>query len=156
LCVDMRTDGRFAMALHVLTLVAHRDGDPVTSNYLSASVNTNPVIIRRLLLALQKAKLIKTAKGPRAGSRLSRSPARISLADIYRATKCSSSFGMPRKRPNDDCPVGHCIGPLLKQIFLSAQEALERELEKTSLSAVLTEVRDCASRKARGPRRSKV
>ena len=68
------------MAVHVLAVLAYKEGDRVTSSLLAGSVNTNPVIIRRLLLALQRAKLIDTSMGAGAGSRLSRSPARIDLA----------------------------------------------------------------------------
>src|SRR5690242_16563382 len=67
---SMRTSCRFAMAVHVLTVLAYKEGDRATSAFLAASVNTNPVIIRRLLLALQKAKLVDTSKGAGAGSRL--------------------------------------------------------------------------------------
>jgi DNA-binding IscR family transcriptional regulator len=96
----MRTNGRFAMAVHILAVLAYKAGDPVSSEFLSASVNTNPVIIRRLLLALQEARLIETRKGPGAGSRLSRSAARINLAEVYRAVNDSEPFGLPRRRPN--------------------------------------------------------
>ena len=48
------------MAVHVLAVLAYKEGDPVTSAMLAGSINTNPVIIRRLLLALQRAKLVET------------------------------------------------------------------------------------------------
>ena len=67
------------MAVHVLAVLAYKEGDRVTSALLAGSVNTNPVIIRRLLLSLQKAKLVETCKGAGSGSRLSRSPRRINL-----------------------------------------------------------------------------
>ena len=73
----MRTSCRFAMAVHVLTVLAYKQGDPVTSTLLATSVNTNPVIIRRLLLVLQEAKLIETRKGVGVGSRLSRPPNKL-------------------------------------------------------------------------------
>src|SRR5438046_1301705 len=76
----MRTSCRFAMAVHVLTVLAYKEGDRVTSAFLAGSVNTNPVVIRRLLLALQRARLVETRKGAGFGSRLSRSPGRIKLS----------------------------------------------------------------------------
>jgi hypothetical protein len=63
------------MAVHVLAVLAYKEGDRVTSALLAASINTNPVIVRRLLLALQRAKLVETGKGAGSGSRLSRSRA---------------------------------------------------------------------------------
>ena len=82
------------MAVHVLTVLAYKEGDRATSTYLAGSVNTNPVIIRRLLLALQHARLVETGKGAGSGSRLSRSPGRINLAEIYRAVEdCGVDIG---------------------------------------------------------------
>src|ERR1051325_8815607 len=105
----MRTSCRFAMAVHVLTVLGYKEGDRVTSAFLASSVNTNPVVIRRLLLALQRARLIETRKGAGFGSRLSRSPARINLAEAFRAVEDDEAFTMPPGKPNAACPVGQCI-----------------------------------------------
>src|SRR3954468_22104303 len=113
----MKTSCRFAMAVHVLAVLAYKEGDPVTSSCLAGSVNTNPVIIRRLLLALKKARLIDTRKGAGAGSRLARSPGRINLAEIYRAVECKETFRSPTKKPDADCPVGNCIRKTLEKVF---------------------------------------
>ena len=134
------------MAVHVLTLLAYKEGDRVTSALLAQSVNTNPVIIRRLLLALQRAKLVETCKGAGAGSRLSRSPGRINLAQIYRAVETAQPFANHPRRPNSACPVGHCIGQALQRVFIAAQSALESDLEKTSLADVIGFVKSCTAR----------
>jgi DNA-binding IscR family transcriptional regulator len=130
----MRTSCRFAMAIHVLALLAYKDGDRVTSECLAGSVNTNPVIIRRLLLALQRAKLVETSKGVGSGSRLSRSPRRINMAEIYRAVESCEPFTTPSRKPNANCPVGYIMRETLEKIFISAKFAMERDLEKTSLA----------------------
>jgi DNA-binding IscR family transcriptional regulator len=129
------------MAVHVLAVLAYKEGDRVTSALLAGSVNTNPVIIRRLLLALQLAKLVETCKGAGSGSRLSRSPGRINLAQIYRAVEDSEPFATPSRRPNAACPVGKCIRETLNRVFKSAQAALERDLEKTTLATVIGTVK---------------
>ena len=110
----MRTSCRFAMAVHVLAVLAYNEGDRVTSSLLAGSVNTNPVIIRRLLLALQRAKLVDTCKGAGAGSRLSRSPRRIDLAEVYRSVEDAELFATPSRKPNAACPVGKCIRETLR------------------------------------------
>lgn len=141
----MRTSCRFAMAVHVLAVLAYKDGDPVTSALLAGSVNTNPVIVRRLLLSLKQARLIETRKGVGAGSRLSRSAARINLAQIYRAVEGSESFASPSRKPNSGCPVGNCIRQTLAQVFASAESALEQDLEKTTLADVVRAAREHCS-----------
>ena len=129
------------MALHVLAVLAYHEGDRVTSTLLAASVNTHPVIIRRLLLALQRARLGETCKGAGVGSRLSRSPRRINLAQVYRAVEQAELFPPPRQKPSGACPVGQCIRGAQNTVFASARNALDRELEKTSLADVVRAVK---------------
>jgi Rrf2 family protein len=139
------------MAVHVLAVLAYKEGDRVTSAFLAGSVNTNPVTIRRLLLFLQRAKLVDTCKGAGSGSRLSRSPRRINMAEIYRSVEDSESFATPARKPSAACPVGHCILDALARVFASAQRTMERDLEKTTLADVIDVVKasgNCAKRKA--------
>ena len=139
------------MAVHVLALLAYKEGDRVTSAYLAGSINTNPVIVRRLLLALQRAKLVDTCKGAGAGSRLNCSPKRIDLAQVYRAVEAVEAFASPTRKPNEDCPVGQCMIEELEKIFASAQNALERDLQKTTLADVIEALKDacaCDGKKA--------
>ena len=147
----MRTSCRFAMAVHVLAVLAYKEGDRVTSTLLAGSINTNPVIVRRLLLALQKAGLVETCKGAGLGSRLSRSPRRINLVEIYRAVEAAEAFAAPARKPNAACPVGHCIKKTLEKVFASAQNALERDLARTTLADVIDIVKAsgaCPGKKA--------
>jgi Rrf2 family protein len=137
----MRTSCRFAMAVNVLAILAYEEGDRVTSAALAGSINTNPVIIRRLLLSLQKAKLVDTCKGAGSGSRLSRSSRRINMAEIYRSVEDAESFASPSRKPRADCPVGNCIIDALARIFASAQSAMERDLAKTTLADVIDMVK---------------
>jgi len=139
------------MAVHVLAVLAYKEGDRVTSALLAGSVNTNPVIVRRLLLSLQKARLVDTCKGAGSGSRLSRSPRRISMVEIYRSVEDSESFATPARKPSAGCPVGRCILDALAKVFVSAQRAMERDLEKTTLADVIDAVKasgDYAKKKA--------
>jgi hypothetical protein len=50
----MNVSTRFTIALHILTLLASSQGEALTSEYIAGSVNTNPVVVRRLLGLLRK------------------------------------------------------------------------------------------------------
>jgi Rrf2 family protein len=133
------------MAVHVLALLAYKEGDRVTSAFLAGSVNTNPVIIRRLLLSLQKARLVETCRGAGAGSRLTKSPGKINMAEVYRSVEEDEPFAAPARKPSAACPVGHCIREALDKVFASAKGAMERDLQKTTLADVVAAVRvSCA------------
>jgi Rrf2 family protein len=143
------------MAVHVLVVLAYKEGDRVTSAMLARSVNTNPVIIRRLLLALQRSGLVETRKGAGLGSRLSCSPARINLADVCRAVGAEEAFAMPRGKPNPACPVGHCIKSVLQRVFRSAKQSLLEDLEQRTLAGIVETVRrSCGQGSGRRARRA--
>ena len=148
----MRTSCRFAVAVQVLTILAYKEGEPVTSTLLAASVNTNPVVIRRLLRILQDAGFVTTRKGASLGSSLSQAPQRIDLAQIYRAVETDEPFKLPVKRANHACPMGNCIQKALTQVFTATETAMERELAKTNLAHILSLV-DQSCGQSKGARR---
>lgn len=129
------------MGVHTLLLLAHSDGQSLTSSAISASTNTNPVVVRRLLCALNHAGLVQTQKGPHGGARLAHAPDQITLGDVYRAVETAEPLNRPRARPNLKCPVGAQMEAVLNRIFASAQTALEHELNQTSLSAFVAATR---------------
>src|SRR4051794_27958953 len=56
---------RFAVAIHILLLLAcARPQDKATSEFLARSVNTNPVVVRRITAQLARAGLIRVRRGP--------------------------------------------------------------------------------------------
>ena len=147
----MRTSCRFAVAVQVLTILAYKQGEQVTSTLLAASVNTNPVVIRRLLLVLQMAGFVETRKGASVGSRLRLPPQRIDLAQIYRAVETVEPFKLPQRNPNSPCAVGHCIQAALVQVFAATETALERELAKTNLAHILALVEKSCGQNRKTP-----
>jgi len=132
----MNNSSRFTVAIHTLTLLAHSGPDPITSEYIAGSVNTNPVVIRRLLASLRAAKLVSSQGGPGGGWQLLKDPRRISLRDVLNAVEGSSFFALHSTVPNPLCPVGRTIQSLLAGPFKSAQEALEQDLERTTIAAL--------------------
>jgi Rrf2 family protein len=139
---------RFAVAVHVLSLLALQDGEPVTSDYVASSVKTNPVVIRRLLGLLRRKGLVRIQPGPRGGARLVRPAAKILLADVYRAVEDGQVLGLHKNPPNARCPVGRHIGGVLSRVFGEAEAALEATLRRRTLEDVVGGVRECADREA--------
>jgi Rrf2 family protein len=136
----MASSCRFAFAVHVLAVLAlkREEGGGVCSDVLAGSVNTNPVIIRRLLSRLREAGLVTTQKGSCGGSALAAAPERISLNAVYRAVEPGAAFGQHPQEPNKGCPVGAGIEQVLDEVFASAEAALEAALARRSLADVLT------------------
>ncbi len=138
----MRPSSRFTVAIHILTLLAHAASgeEPVTSEYIAGSVNTNPVVIRRLLALLRKAKLVRSQGGPGGGWQLVVRPRRITLRDVYRAVESDPLFPLHASRPNPRCPVGRSIQAAVSGHYEQARLALEEDLDRTTIADLLQEV----------------
>ncbi len=133
-------NSRLTVAIHVLCLLAHEQEGPVTSDYIAGSVNTNPVVIRRLLAALRKAGIVRSQGGGQGGWVLERKPEKISLLDIYHLVSPGTVFALHHKQPNPRCPIGRSIQRGIGGYYQRAQKGMERELGKISIADVLGDV----------------
>ena len=133
-------NSRFAVAVHTLTLIAQGEGEPVASEYIAGSVNTNPSLVRRILSQLTRAGLTASQMGTGGGALLARPADRITLRDVYRAVDDGELFALHREQPNPACPVGRNIQALLETRIDAATQALEAELDRTTIADALTDV----------------
>src|SRR4051812_38573009 len=123
---------RFAVAVHVLTLLEQSQGEPVTSEYLAGSVNTNPSLIRRLLSQLARAGLTTSQMGSGGGALLAKPADAITLLDVYQAVDENREVIPMHAAPNLKCPVGRNIQAVLETRFDAAERALQQELARTT------------------------
>ncbi len=140
----MSTSSRFSVAVHILTLMAGAEDEPIKSGRMASSVNTNPVVIRRILCALARAELVTSQKGVAGGSRLVRKPGQITLLDVYRAVEGGCVFALHRQSPSQRCLIGGNIKTVLRDISDEVDLAVERVLAQTTIEKVLQSIRDSA------------
>jgi DNA-binding IscR family transcriptional regulator len=136
----MARSSRFVVATHVLTLLAH-DGEVRTSEYLAGSVNTNPVVVRRILGLLAKAGLVATQEGAGGGVRLAKPAAAIDLRAVYAAVEADPLFAPHPNAPHPACPVGGTIQAALSPTLDAAEAALLGSLGKTTVADLLGRIR---------------
>ncbi|WP_247657130.1 Rrf2 family transcriptional regulator [Micromonospora sp. U56] len=125
-----------------MALAQRRGQELMTSDQVAASVNTNPVIIRRSLGDLREAGLVEVRRGAGAGWSLARAPEEITLLAVYDAVEREPLFGMHRTEPNLECPVGRGIRPALGRVYGGVEQALRHELSCTSIADVLRQSLD--------------
>ena len=142
----MSTNSRFAVAVHVLTLMAWSgEEEPLKSEQVAESVNTNPVVIRRMLCELADAGLVVSQTGSLGGSRLASDPAKTTLLDVYQALECGGVFSLHRQPPSRDCPVGVNIETVLGDVLLEVDAAVEAVLAKITIKDVVQRLKPCVS-----------
>src|SRR5256885_3993265 len=98
----MKQNSQFSDVLHVLLHMAEGDG-PATSDMLAAALQTNPVVLRRLMSVLRDARLVTSAKGHGGGSGLSCGLDRITLRDAQeaRCSPCPAALAFRAERAED-------------------------------------------------------
>lgn len=133
----MKISVRFTAAVHTLLCIRYFEKDMrVTSDFISASTGVNAVIIRKILLQLQKAGLVETAAGV-GGSHLAQASDKITLLDVYNAINEGEEerdiFNF-HPNPNPKCPVGSKIHLVLDAKLDDAQKAMKDSLSKTTIA----------------------
>lgn len=132
---------RVAVAVHVLAYLAWRRDEPSTSERIAASVNTNPVVVRRIVGALRNAGMVSVQPGVGGGAVLARRPDEITLLEVYRAVEDGNElFSLHAQPPSRECNVGANIVGVLQGVFVRARSAMEEVLAGVTVAQVGTEV----------------
>src|SRR3954463_4971612 len=128
---------QFSIAVHVLAAIAHYER-AFTSEVLAGSVNANPVFVKRILVKLSKAKLVKTTVGKSGGYNLARSPKSISLLDIYSAVSPPSAFAIHAYPKSKGCVVSCNVKEVMGEVLIGTQNAVESDLKQTTVADVVS------------------
>ncbi|OPJ64008.1 Rrf2 family transcriptional regulator [Clostridium oryzae] len=103
----MKISSRFTMAVHIMALISMGGVVVCTSEWIAKSVNTNAVVIRRIVSKLRAAGFIGTKAGT-GGYYLTRELDQITLLDVYKAVAVVEEGELFNfhEDPNLKCQVG--------------------------------------------------
>lgn len=134
----MKISSRFSVAVHILSILSMEKHKLCTSEWIASSVNTNPVIIRRIIGMLKKAGIVNVNSGS-GGAYLLKPIENIILLDVYKAVDVVEErqlFQM-HENPNPKCPIGANIQFVLEIILTKAQEAMEDVLKGVTMKDIV-------------------
>jgi Rrf2 family protein len=131
---------QFTFAIHIMTALAFSPDEVIGSQTLAASVNTNPVVVRRLLLALRRARLIETFTGKHGGARLRKKPRQISLVDIYDAVESRPVIPVNERRALKKCHVSCNMKAIMSHVAKSTEQAVRKHLRRITLAQLVRKV----------------
>lgn len=140
----MQISSRFTLAVHIFACIdVFKDDYKVTSDFLAASTNVNPVIIRKILGQLKAAGLVEVARGS-GGASIPRPLNEISFLDIYNAVECIENGELFHfhENPNTDCPVGKNIHGILDDKLMRVQKAMEDQLSSITLEDIRKDIKE--------------
>ena len=131
----MRSDSRLSGVLHVLLHMAETDG-PVTSEHLSKAMQTNPVVIRRIMAGLRDDGLVRSEKGHGGGWTIARDLSSVTLRDVYAALGSPGFFAMGNRTEAPGCLVEEAVNAAMDDAFAEAESLLLRRLGAVTLAAL--------------------
>jgi Rrf2 family protein len=135
------TSVQFTVAAHIMAALGFRPGEETASAILAESVNADPTFVRKSLSKLSKAGLIVTTRGKNGASKLTRSPKRITLLDIYRASAAPPAFAIHSYPVEKRCPISCEIKGCMSSVLRKAQKSFEKTLDGITLADVVGEIR---------------
>jgi DNA-binding IscR family transcriptional regulator len=137
----MSISSRFAVGIHILTLLEVNKGGVNSSGFIAGSVNTNPAVIRKIMGMLKNAGLVNVQPGI-AGAELARDLSAITMLDVYKAVNVvqEKELFSIHDHPNPNCPVGRNIQNTIGPLFSIAETALEKALGNVTIEDVVQDI----------------
>ncbi|KRL27799.1 transcriptional regulator, BadM Rrf2 family [Limosilactobacillus frumenti DSM 13145] len=136
----MKISTRFSDSIHILAFISIYQGKiPLTSDNIANSVETSPVVVRRIMSQLKKAGLITTVHGA-ADPKLAKDPANISLYDVFLAIEHDQHLFTVDDKTNPQCIVGGNIQDTLRYYYKQVETSAKAKLARISLADIIDSI----------------
>ena len=131
---------RLSMAIHILSMVATAE-DPMslTSEWMAGSINTNAVVVRRLVSALKQAGLVAAVQTNR-GLRLCKNARDISFWEVAQAVDPEHELFAIHAHSNVQCDIGCQIETVLSHVNAGLEQEWRTQLQAQTLQAALNQL----------------
>ncbi|CAD0007969.1 RrF2 family transcriptional regulator [Flavobacterium chungangense] len=131
--------GKFAISVHILTLLTKFPNDYLSSEFIAGSMNLNPVLVRKEIANLKAHHIVESKEGKNGGTKLSKAASNITLKEIFEMTFENIGLGYAKNQPNPDCPVGKKINQNLDALYVEMNQKVCQQLENISLEDFSTQ-----------------
>lgn len=119
--------------LHVLLHMAEKD-TPATSEALAKTMDTNPVVVRRVMAGLRDRGLVRSQKGHGGGWKLNCDLSKTTLRDVYDALGSPSLLAIGHRSEAPGCLVENAVNAVLRQTFREAENLVVSRLGDVTLA----------------------
>jgi DNA-binding IscR family transcriptional regulator len=129
----MKRDSRLSGILHVILHMAQQDG-PTTSETLARAMQTNPVVIRRIMAGLREQGYVRSEKGHGGGWTLGCDLNAVTLRDVYDAIGRPSLLAIGNRTEAPGCLVEQAVNAALDTACCDAEALLLSRLGDVTLA----------------------
>ncbi|HLZ26041.1 MAG TPA: Rrf2 family transcriptional regulator [Chloroflexota bacterium] len=137
----MRRDSKLSGVLHVLLHMAERSG-PATSEMLAKALDTNPVVLRRIMAGLRDQGYVRSEKGHGGGWTLACDLSQVTLRDIYTALGSPAVLAVGNRTEAPGCLVEQAVNTALNSTFHEAEALLLARLGEVTLAMLSADLHD--------------
>lgn len=120
--------GKFAITLHILTLLSKFPDEYLSSDFIAGSMNLHAVLVRKEIANLKKNYIVESKEGKNGGTKLLKPASEINLDHIFKMTFETVSLGYSKNDPNPKCPVGKQINKSLDELYADINEKISVQL----------------------------
>ncbi|WP_406700010.1 Rrf2 family transcriptional regulator [Singulisphaera sp. Ch08] len=135
----MKRDSRLSGVLHILLHMAEHENS-LTSATLARAMDTNPVVIRRIMAGLRNRGYVRSEKGHGGGWTLDCDLTRVTLRDIHTALGGPTLLAIGNRTEAPGCLVEQAVNAALDQAFQDAEALLLSRLDEVTLAMLSVDV----------------
>lgn len=144
----MAINTQLSVATHILMVLAqapeaHEPKEGlVCSEVIAHSIDTNPVVVRRIVADLVRAGLVASYPGKGGGLALGRPAEEITLLQVHEAVGDAPVVGFKAHAPNPSCPLGAKMAGAVAAVFSEVEQSVRAQLAAITLAAVVRHVEE--------------
>jgi DNA-binding IscR family transcriptional regulator len=115
---------------------------PVTSEVLAKAIDTNPVVVRRIMAGLREQGYVRSEKGHGGGWTLACDQSKVTLRDIYTALGSPSLLAIGNRTEASGCLIEQAVNAALNQAFEDAEALLLARLGQVTLAMLSADLHE--------------
>ncbi|WP_027120156.1 Rrf2 family transcriptional regulator [[Mycoplasma] testudinis] len=138
----MKVNSQYALAVHIMLMIAYFHDKKMTSELLAESAGCNPVIIRKTYAKLKSAKLLVTKSG-KGITKLALPPNKITMWDIFSAVEIKEVKDILKTYENKttENSIGGEIRKLITMHFEKSFEKMKQRMSTITLNNLLEKLK---------------
>lgn len=134
----MKRDSKLSGVLHISLHMTEFE-EPVTSDDLAKMMDTNPVVVRRLMAGLREQGYVRNETGHGGGWTVACDLSKVTLLDIYEAVGSPSLLAIGNRTESPGCLVEKSVNAALSLAFDDAERQLLLRLGEVTLASLSAE-----------------
>ena len=127
---------RLSDLLQILVYLKVHDGEKITSQRLASSLNTNPSLVRNMLVQLRSAGLLESIKGK---PHLAKDLNEVSVFDVYKVINPGKGLLQVDNNTSQECSVGIAFPEVLEKHYQEVQKIANDKMQQIKLQQLVDE-----------------